>query len=245
MKNHHMPRGRRSAQQGLSIIELLVGFTVGLFIMGGAIALLVNYLGSNRKLLLETRVNQDLRTTADLVVRDLRRAGFWQNASSEIWVPNSANTGGSYTTNPYRAITVGTANGSDSVTFSYARDADDVPGSSENTGFRIGTDGSLEVLYGGSWQPVSDSKLLTLTMSITETAATVELSEGCPCLSRGTCTPSNFAVGGTSYATRPRATLSQFAVTLNGTSVADSRIVRSLTETVRVRNDSPVGTCPA
>ena len=118
-------------QRGLTVVEMMVGFAVGLFIIGGATKLFVDYLTNNRKLLLETRVNQDLRAAADLVVRDLRRAGYWQNASSLIWVSNASNTGGSYTTNPYRTITVGTANGSDSITYSYAKDSDNAPGAAE------------------------------------------------------------------------------------------------------------------
>ena len=71
---------RHRGQRGLSIVELLIGLAIGLFIVGGAIKLFVDNLTNNRRLLLETRVNQDLRAAADLIARDLRRAGYWRNA---------------------------------------------------------------------------------------------------------------------------------------------------------------------
>jgi type IV pilus assembly protein PilW len=242
---HFLPRALPRRQRGVSIVELMIGFAVGLFIMGGAVKLFVDYLSNNRKLLLETRVNQDLRSAADLVVRDLRRAGYWQNASSLIWVPNAANTGGSYTNNPYRTITTGTANGSASITYSYAKDNDDASGSAENGGFRIGTDSSLQMLNGGTWQSVSDPNAVTMTMAIAETLATIELYEGCPCLSKTTCTAASFLSAGANYATRPRAVMSEYTITLTGALPSNpTKVKRTITEIVRVRNDSPTGTCP-
>jgi type IV pilus assembly protein PilW len=70
-------RKKRTLQQGLSIVELMVGIAMGLFITAGAIKLFVDNLGSNRQLLLETRLNQELRTAADIVARALRRASYW------------------------------------------------------------------------------------------------------------------------------------------------------------------------
>jgi prepilin peptidase dependent protein B len=70
------PSMRLRRQRGLSIIELMVGVAIGMFIIGGAIKLFVDMFGNNRRLLIETRVNQDLRATADIIARDLRRAGY-------------------------------------------------------------------------------------------------------------------------------------------------------------------------
>ncbi|MDP1789633.1 MAG: hypothetical protein Q8L12_03580 [Methylibium sp.] len=65
------------------MVELLVGFTVALFVVIGSIVLLVDQLRDSRRLLLEARVHQDLRAAADLISRDLRRAGFWQRTSTD------------------------------------------------------------------------------------------------------------------------------------------------------------------
>jgi type IV pilus assembly protein PilW len=252
------PPGRR--QRGLTIVELLVGFAVGLFIVGGATKLFVDYLSSNRKMLIETRLNQDLRAASDLVVRDLRRAGFWRNATSEIWVASTS--GGTYTTNPYRTISV-TGSGTcptlasgqtastsgNAITYYYAKDANDTADSAtEQRGVRI-NNGALEVYNGGGWQPVTDTNAVTMSMTVCEYATTVELWSSCPCLTQtsGTglsCTATQFQTGGSNFATRPRATVSEYMVTLTGTYPSDTTIKRTMSEVVRVRNDSPEGTCP-
>jgi type IV pilus assembly protein PilW len=59
----------------LSLVELMVGITVGLFIVAGTVMLATSQLSENRRVLLETQVQQDLRATADIIARDLRRTG--------------------------------------------------------------------------------------------------------------------------------------------------------------------------
>ena len=69
----------------MSIVELLVGLAIGLFIVATGLTLLTGNLRENRSLLLEARLMQDLRTAADLVSRDLRRAGYWGAAVDGVW----------------------------------------------------------------------------------------------------------------------------------------------------------------
>ena len=67
----------------------MVGITIGLFVVAAAIVLVVSQLGENRRLLLETQVQQDLRATADIVTRDLRRAGYNLNSLNNIGCPTN------------------------------------------------------------------------------------------------------------------------------------------------------------
>ena len=67
----HLKRQAR----GMGIVELLVGLALGLFVVSGGLMLLAGFTDENRRLLLETRLTQDLRAASDLVTRDLRRAG--------------------------------------------------------------------------------------------------------------------------------------------------------------------------
>ena len=82
MLNHRHARMQSHPQRqaGLSLVELLVGATIGLFLVGGAAKLFIDSIGDTRRMIIETRVNQDLRAAADLMARDLRRAGYWQGA---------------------------------------------------------------------------------------------------------------------------------------------------------------------
>jgi type IV pilus assembly protein PilW len=260
MKRHLPHPSAQRDQRGLTVVELMVGFAVGLFIVGGATKLFVDYLTNNRKLLIETRLNQDLRAAADLVVRDLRRSGYWRNASAQLWVPNSTNTGGTYTPNPYRTVSVtgtGTCPSSDlgvtltasgsQITYGYATDANDALDSAEQHGFKVES-GALKMQNGlSNWQAITDVNSLTVSLNICQYDQEVALSGSCPCLTATTgtiCTSSDFALGGTRYSTRPRATISTYTVTLTGTYPNDTTIKRTISETVRMRNDDTQGTCP-
>ena len=68
----------------------MVGVAVGLFVAGGAAKLFVDNLSNNRRMLVETRINQDLRAATDLIARDLRRAGYWRNAHLQTPPPLTA-----------------------------------------------------------------------------------------------------------------------------------------------------------
>ena len=235
-------------QRGLTIIELLIGVAVGLVVVAGAVKLMADTLGGNRRLLLEARVNQDLRVAADLIARDLRRAGYWRNATSGIF---STNGTGSVTPNPYTGIVLNTetANASD-IQYQYARDDNNSIEDAERAGFRV-REGVLGFRNGaGDWQQLTDPKVMTITnLTIAETSRLTELYTFCSCLTKLTCTAPQFQIAGGSpgayYASRPRLTIRQYDVVLAGQSVTDPGVVREIRETVRVRNDLMTGSCPS
>ena len=70
----------RATQQGASLVELLVGVAVGLFIVAGATLIVSTQLSENKRLLAETQLQQDLRAAADIMTRELRRSGYWLDA---------------------------------------------------------------------------------------------------------------------------------------------------------------------
>ena len=51
----------------------MVGVAVGLFVVAAASMLVATQLSDNRRLTLETQVQQDLRAAADIITRELRR----------------------------------------------------------------------------------------------------------------------------------------------------------------------------
>jgi type II secretory pathway component PulJ len=63
-------------QLGVTLVELLVGIAVGLFVVLGAIAIYVGTSKGGREIILINRFNQDMRAVMDIMVSDLRRAGF-------------------------------------------------------------------------------------------------------------------------------------------------------------------------
>lgn len=238
----------RCRQRGLTMLELLVGVAVGLIVVLGAVKLAIDAFGSNRRMLLETRVNQDLRAAADLIARDIRRAGYWQNSASGIFTTTGS---GTVISNPYVGITLGTNTpNANSIEYRYARDATNTVETAEEAGFRL-SNGVLEFLNGdGGWQALTDPRVVTITnLSVTAVPArVVELYTYCSCLTKLTCTAAQFqdSTLTTNYvSSRPTLTIRQYDMVLAGRSSTDAAVQREIRETVRVRNDVMSGACPS
>jgi prepilin peptidase dependent protein B len=234
------------AQRGLSVVEFMVGVAVGLLVIGGATKLFVDYLSSNRRLLVETRVNQDLRAAADLIARDLRRGGYWRNAAAGI----SSDPKVAPVPNPYATVSYDGSTGT--LSYAYDKDGDNsfTAGSTEDFGVRRGTVGGVGVVQlrtAGGWQTITDPATIAIPAGGVNIAPpvtrTVELFDQCPCLLDLRCAAADFALGGAYFATRPRMTIREITLTLSG-SAPNTAITRTLTETVRVRNDLVEGVCP-
>ncbi|MCR5883350.1 prepilin-type N-terminal cleavage/methylation domain-containing protein [Rhizobacter sp. J219] len=65
----------RHSQQGLTLVELMVGMAIGLLLIAVALLAMSQHLRENHRLLIEARLTQDLHAMMDLLSRDLRRAG--------------------------------------------------------------------------------------------------------------------------------------------------------------------------
>lgn len=219
------------AQRGLSLIELMIGLAIGLFITAIGGTLLASHVRENRSLLLEARLMQDLRTAADVITRDLRRAGYWAGATSGVW--SAATTG--VIANPYTAVAPSIA-ASDAVSFRYSRDAaeNNVVDSNEEFGFRL-RNGTIEMLLGGSgWQALTDSGTLTVSsFRVTPSVERIDLQGTCskPCPAGSTTCP-------------PQQEVRSLALLISGRSATDAGVTRSVRSQVRLRNDSFTGTCP-
>lgn len=62
------------SQRGFSLIELMIALVVGLVVSGAAVALVAAISKSNSDTVRSTRLTQELRATAEVIARDLRRA---------------------------------------------------------------------------------------------------------------------------------------------------------------------------
>ena len=211
---------RPVCQRGLSLIELLIGVAIALFIAATGSTLLVGHLRENRALLLETRLTQDLRTAADVITRDLRRAGYWGNAGTGA--------------NPYAALAPAAA-ASDAVSLRYSMDPteNNVVDSNEQFGFRL-RGGAIELQLGaGNWQALTDAGTLTVTaFSVTPEVQDLSLASLCAtaCATGSTTCP-------------PHQQVRSLAVVITAALVSDNRVVRSVRSNARVRNDAVVGAC--
>lgn len=74
-------------------MELMIGIAVGLFIVAAATVMVSGQLGENRRLLLESQLQQDLRATSDIITRELRRTGAVTNAQNFVATATAAAQG--------------------------------------------------------------------------------------------------------------------------------------------------------
>jgi type IV pilus assembly protein PilW len=225
-------RARSGRQRGLSIVELMVGVAVGLFVVAGATVVVSNQLGDNRRLMLETQIQQDMRAAADLITRDIRRSGYWGSAETGIWHAGAV----AVASNPYTPldyVTNGAA--ASAVRFSYSRGAVEnnlVDDATDRSGFQL-SNGVIQMYVGGAWQALTDGNTLRVTnFQVTLNNHDIDLACFNPC-----------PVG--AVACPPKQTVRDITVQIDGTAVHDPAVQRSAHSRVRLRNDVINGACPA
>lgn len=73
-------------QSGFSLIELMVGITVGLIVLAGAIAVFANLSFAGLENVRATRLNEQMRGSLNLITRELQRSGY-----ANAWTAGSVN----------------------------------------------------------------------------------------------------------------------------------------------------------
>lgn len=211
------PVPSRRPTRGMSLVELMVGITVGLLVVAAASFVAVNQLGDTRRLLLETQVQQDLRAAADLITRDLRRAGYWNAAEGGVWSETAPNVAA----NPNSAVAVQ----AHQVTFKYAHGAEDF-------GFKL-DHGAIRMRVGDAWQELTDATVLKVT-KFDVAMQDEEVVQSCfkEC-------------GGGGTLCWPKQHVRHVTVDIAGEAVADAAVKRSVITSTRLRNDATSGACPA
>ncbi len=223
-----MPRHR---SRGLSMIELLVGTAVGLVVAAAAAGVVGTHQRELRRSLSEARLMQDLRTTSELVARDLRRAGHWSAAASGVRVEGDITAP---VANPHASIAPALG-ASSAVALSFSHGGGDgvAVDDSERFGFRLRA-GAVELQLGaGNWQAINDPATLVVTAFRVEPRVDeISLASFCasPCAAGSTVCP-------------PRQQIRSFAVTLAARSATDAALTRALHTGVRARNDAVLGSC--
>ncbi|MDZ7589495.1 MAG: prepilin-type N-terminal cleavage/methylation domain-containing protein [Rubrivivax sp.] len=226
-------------QRGMSLVELMVGITVGLFVVAAASTLAVNQLSDNRKLLVETQIQQDLRATMDIITRQLRRAGAVDIGRAQSGLALGATGGAKSDFTDVDLV------GTDDVGFTYYRNAAEAG----PYGFKLDGNVIKTRLAGGGWQELTDANVLKIT-SFTITAdrypdpASALRVEVLPC-------PKPCADGTANC--WPQLVVRNYTVAITAEATGDPAIQRSISSRVRLRNDwlsfndpaSPTLACPA
>jgi type II secretory pathway pseudopilin PulG len=227
---------RRPLQRGMSLVELMVGIAIGMFVVAAATLVVTTQLGENRRLLLETQLQQDMRATADIIARELRRSGSVGDpptmAADGIWLDGKATV----TQNSFTEIDTDTPG---EVQFRYRRG----PGRQGPFGFKL-EDGAIKTLLneGTSWQELTDSRVMRVTGFTVTPQGALSLKVPCPKL----CPDGDTACW-------PTVEVRSYVVAITASATNDAAIERSISSRVRVRNewlkfndaDHPLDVCPA
>ena len=232
---------RRDRAHGLSLVELMIGLAVGLILVAGALTLFASNVVGTRNLVRETRVNQDLRAAADLINRDLRRAGYWANAVNGTILPLG---GASAPANPYTGISGTFGATSSQVNYNFTRDTNDTLNANEQFGFRL-SGGAIQMKTDSTtWQSVTDPDIVTVTkFQVTDTQTNVAVGDMCT-IGCNTTPPTPASAPTSACPNPPTVIMHRFDVLIEGNAATDSRIKRTLRESVRVRNNQFSGSCP-
>ena len=221
----------------MSIVELMVGIAVGMFVVAAASLLVASQLTDNKRLLYETQLQQDLRSSLDIIVRDLRRAGSNQliaNAADAVWV-----TGGPEPAEvPFIDVTPSSGGPAQQVDFYSSRTNTDF---GKGYGFRLNSsEYVVQTLLpnGAGWQDLTDKKTMKVTLFEVTPQNEPVIQLVCPKL----CSTGDQACW-------PTFTPRSFKVKMTAQSVYDANIGRTVEAVVRLRADhlKKIGAsvCPA
>lgn len=220
----HLPQ-KFSKPTGFSLVELMISIVVGLVVVGGVISIFSSTIKSHSDNLKMTRLNQELRVAMDMMVRDIRRAGYRGDAAVALLTPSGQNP----YTNSSNNLSIGTA----CIAFTY--DANSNYSAAAPTvengdifGFRL-QNSAIQSRYGGggtgcntgNWEAITDGNtvnITTLNFAFTPNP------------------PPQIPVTNVTGAVR---VIRGVTITLTGQLVGSNPVIaRTLTETVRVQNDA-------
>lgn len=224
-------RQLRCLQRGMSLVELLIASAIGLFLMAGLTDFLGRSLTQSGRNFQDARLTQDLNTAMDLMMRDLRRAGYSGTAQGVTTAAGAA-------ANAFTQAVVAANDGGISLAtagcalYSYDLSASQngILDTAENLGFRLhggavqaGT--SATTCTAGNWQPVTDPALSEITgLSFHYLNAAGDVSS--PQQPFSAATFDNWVV-----------CIRLIRITLTGRLVGNPNVTRTVTQSVRVRND--------
>lgn len=218
------------SQRGLSIVELMVGVAIGLFVVAGATMLTSTQLSENRKLLLETQIQQDLRAAADIISRDMRRGGFYNTTDQAVWYSDAAAS--APVPSPVSGMTpsINAVPGTQTQ-YRYIRSG----GNQGPFGFKL-EGGRLKSYFANAagWHDLTDANTVEVTtFSITPTLVN-EPTPPAPAVQQMPCPR---LCPDLTTACWPTVLVREFQISIVGRSVSDATVTRAVNLATRVRND--------
>ena len=80
----------RGGAAGFTLVEMMVAIVAGMIVSLAVVAFMMSSMRSNGEYVQSTRLTQELRNTLDLIVRDVARAGYNDDALAYVSLPNTS-----------------------------------------------------------------------------------------------------------------------------------------------------------
>lgn len=209
---------------GFTFVELMIALALNAILLTALVSIFAANIGYYRQSLNVSRLNQQMQNAINIMARDIRRAGYWANASSDIGLDQN--------TNPFMAsatdITVKASH--DCVLFTYDQNDDGIlPAISssyddERYGYRL-LNQALQTRPPGaafsctassaSWENMTDPNFVRITnLSFTLTTTTITTGPAARGIS-----------------------LRYITISMTGQLTSDSTVTKTITRQIRIRND--------
>lgn len=230
-------------QTGFTLIEIMISLLIGLIVLGATISMYVNTIEGSTNTVKSARLNYDLESVILLMVNDIARAGYWGGATS----------GANSSANPF---TTGAANmqmpTAACILYSYdapetsALNGNGAVNNGEYYGFKLQS-GTISIRTSDTAETTADCtgsgwSALTVPQDVNITALTFTTAYKCLNVTTSvsydmTCAAAAAAAVG-NLSTGDRAVESrQINIALTGQLVSDTAVTKTLSGTVKVRND--------
>ncbi|MDO6563081.1 prepilin-type N-terminal cleavage/methylation domain-containing protein [Amphritea sp. 1_MG-2023] len=237
-----MLKFKRAAQQGSTLIELMISITLGLLVISSILQVYVSMVTSSAATINQTRLVEELRTASTVMTTDLRRAGYYGG------VPGVDDLTNNPFVNATNDISVGQMTGeatNSCVLFSYDLDGDKTVDDGsvsvtdmEQFGYRLNASG-LQMRTSGStfsctdtagWETITTPEVDITSLSFALNVSCLNAStgvSGCPCTSGDPC----------QY-------IREVDISLAGRLASQTATSVSLSDSVRIRNDKYTSAAP-
>jgi len=210
--------------KGFTMVELLVALVINLLLFVMLVTVLLTNLNHYRTVTNINRLNQQLQTTLFLMANDIRRAGYWSNATNDVSLDQN--------TNPFMASgTDMSVNGSNNcILFTYDHNGTGtlpaISSSSDDDryGYRLMNQAIQSRPFGATfsctasasnWDNMTDTNAIQIT-NLTFTLNTSTITTG----------PNTKGIVQRSV-----------DISITGNLVSNASVTRTLTSHVRIRND--------
>lgn len=204
-----------SRQRGLGLVELMISLVIGMIVIAGALSMTSSTFGANASQMKMSRLNNELRMAMSNITRDMRRTGYTNWTVAQL-------AAGDYTVSPQPASVFTVTAGAESMVMHYDENADGEYLATEPTetySFRFNNN-TIEAKTGtslpGTWSAIVDPAVVQIT-AFTVTDLSQVLAK--------TTTLGTYSV-----------TIPMYSISITGRLVKDATVVRTIQETVRLRN---------